>query len=168
MTPARRRLQIAPPWSALRAAALAAACVLAFGVGPKAAVTERIVADRHSGLAIDGFDPVAYFTDGEAREGRPELEQPFAGVVWRFRNEGNRAAFQADPFVYMPCFGGYDPVGVARGVATPGHPMVFAIVRGRLCLFYSEAAREKFLAGAGRVMAAAENRWEQVSATLAQ
>ena len=33
------------------------------------------------------------------------------GAIWRFRNEGNRAAFAADPEVYMPRFGGYDPVG---------------------------------------------------------
>lgn len=168
MTPTRRSPQIAVARSGLYAAALAAACMLAFGPGLKAAVTERIVADRHSGLAIDGFDPVAYFTDGEPREGRSEHEHAFGGVVWRFRNEGNRAAFAADPLVYLPCFGGYDPVGVARGVAAPGHPMVFAIVGERLCLFYSDAAREKFLAGAGRVMAAAENRWPELSATLAQ
>jgi hypothetical protein len=142
--------------------------MVASGVSLRAAVTERIVADRHSGLAIDGFDPVAYFADGEAREGLPEHEHAYGGLVWRFRNEGNRAAFAAHPHVYLPCFGGYDPVGVARGVAAPGHPMVFAIAGDRVCLFYSEAAREKFLNGADRVMAAAENRWPQVSATLAQ
>ena len=87
-----------------------------------AATTERIVVDRNSGLAISGFDPVAYFTDAKPLPGKGEYEQAVAGAVWRFRSAGNRAAFKADPDVYMPRFGGYDPVGVARGVAVPGNP----------------------------------------------
>ena len=61
----------------------------------EASTTERVVVDPHSGLAILGFDPVAYFTDGEARPGRDAFEQAFAGAVWRFRNEGNKACVRA-------------------------------------------------------------------------
>ena len=64
---------------------------------PQAATTERIVVDRHSGIALGGFDPVAYFVDADAMRGKGEFEHAFAGVVWRFRNEGNRAAFADDP-----------------------------------------------------------------------
>jgi hypothetical protein len=70
-------------------------------------------------LAINGFDPLAYFIDGAPLQGTDDFEHPYAGAVWRFRNEGNRAAFIADPEVYMPRYGGYDPVGIARGVAVP-------------------------------------------------
>ena len=52
--------------------------------------------------------------------GNPELELRYGGAAWRFCNVGNRAAFAAQPEVYMPQFGGYDPVGVARGVAVAG------------------------------------------------
>src|SRR6476660_1099247 len=83
------------------------------------ATTERIVVDPVRGLALSGFDPVAYFTDGKALVGRDDLEMNLAGAIWRFRNEGNRAAFAANPEVYLPAFGGYDPIAVARGVATP-------------------------------------------------
>ena len=52
--------------------------VLAAGVGPRsasrAATTERVVVDRHTGLAIDGFDPVAYFTDAEPCQGSADVE----------------------------------------------------------------------------------------------
>ena len=78
----------------------------------EAATGELVVVDRHTGLAISGFDPVAYFIDTPS-PGRGEFEATFAGAVWRFRNAGNRAAFVADPEVYMPRFGGYDPVAVA-------------------------------------------------------
>jgi len=84
------------------------------------ATTERVVIDWRTGLAISGFDPVAYFTDAKAAVGRADLEYTFAGATWRFHNVGNRAAFIAHPEVYMPRLGGYDPVRAARGLgATP-------------------------------------------------
>ncbi|MBW8903033.1 MAG: hypothetical protein JF566_03430, partial [Bradyrhizobium sp.] len=93
--------------------------------------------DRHTGLAIYGIDPVAYFTDGKPTVGRADFELRHAGAVWRFENEGNREAFAADPPVYMPRFGGYDPVGVSRGVATPGNPALWIVNDQRLYLFYT-------------------------------
>ena len=98
----------------------------------------------NTGLAISGFDPVAYFTDGAPTPGKGEFEYRWAGAVWRFRNEGNRSAFIADPDVYMPRFGGYDPVGVARGVGVPGDPQIWLVTGERLYLFYTPAAREAF------------------------
>lgn len=145
---------------------LAALLVLASSFGLQATTTERIVANRHSGIAIDGYDPVAYFVDGTARQGRRQHEHSHGGVAWRFRNEGNQAAFARDPLVYMPCFGGYDPVNVARGVATPGHPVVFAIVDDRLCLFFSEAGRRRFLAAPRDVLRSAKDRWPKVREEL--
>src|SRR3954463_10776658 len=65
----------------------------------RAATTERIVVDPNRGLALSGFDPVAYFTDGKPLMGRGDLEMSFAGATWRFRNEGNRAAFAENPEV---------------------------------------------------------------------
>src|SRR5712692_11066912 len=96
-----------------------------------ASTTERIVTDYHTGLAISGFDPVAYFTEGKAMVGRSEFETISGGSTWRFINEGNREAFLAHPEVYTPVFGGYDLTGVARGIAAPGHPEVWLIVGGR-------------------------------------
>jgi hypothetical protein len=147
---------------------LAAAVVLAAAAvaGPRAATTERIVIDRHSGLAISGFDPVAYFVEQTATLGQEAFEYPFAGAVWRFRNEGNRAAFVANPEVYMPRFGGYDPVGVARGVPVPGDPRLWLIVGERLYLFFTPAARDAFSQDAERLLAAADRRWPQLQLTL--
>src|SRR5579859_222875 len=80
------------------------------GLAARAATTERVVANRYSGLAIEGYDPVAYFVDARPVVGQPEFEASEAGVAWRFRNEGNRASFVAHPDIYSPQFGGYDPV----------------------------------------------------------
>ena len=134
----------------------------------KAATTERIVADPATGIALYGIDPVSYFVDGAAEPGRPEVEFRFAGVTWRFRNEGNRAAFAADPDVYMPRFGGYDPLGIARGVATPGHPRLWVRRDNRIYLFHKEETRAAFAADPQAAVEAAEQRWPGVMQGLVQ
>jgi hypothetical protein len=131
-----------------------------------AATTERLVVDRHTGLALYGFDPVAYFTDSRPLAGRPELELTFAGAVWRFRNEGNRAAFIDRPDVYMPRFGGYDVLAVARGVAVPGNPQYWLMAHQRLHLFETLATREAFAADPDKLLAAAQAKWPELLKTL--
>ncbi|HEY2230968.1 MAG TPA: YHS domain-containing (seleno)protein [Xanthobacteraceae bacterium] len=101
----------------------------------RSATTERVVVDRNSGLAISGFDPVAYFTDAQALPGKGEFEQAVGGTVWRFRNAGNRAAFMADPELYTPRYGAYDPVDVARSVAVARNPLLWLINGERLYFF---------------------------------
>jgi hypothetical protein len=132
------------------------------GGGLDAATTERVVVDRHTGLALYGFDPVAYFTEAKPALGRADLEYRYAGAVWRFRNEGNRGAFVAHPDAYLPRFGGHDPLGVARGVATPGHPQLWVRRDDRLFLFHSPESRDAFLADPDTAAAAAEAQWPDV------
>jgi hypothetical protein len=132
----------------------------------RAAADERTVVNSNTGLAISGFDPVAYFIDGKPKFGLPDMELSRDGAVWRFRNEGNRAAFAEHPEVYMPRFGGYDPIAIARGISVPGHPLIWAIEGTRLYLFYSDSAREAFVADPGRVIEAAERKWPDVARTI--
>jgi hypothetical protein len=132
----------------------------------RAATTEQVVTDRNTGLAISGFDPVAYFIDGAPMPGKDEFEASFAGAVWRFRNEGNRGAFIIDPEVYMPRYGGYDPVGVARGVAVPGDPRLWLMRGERLYLFYTPEARDAFAGDAERLATIADSKWIEVQRTL--
>jgi hypothetical protein len=131
-----------------------------------AATTEQIVVDWHSGLAIDGYDPVAFFTDGKSMPGRADFEFRYGGAVWRFRNVGNRDAFAARPDVYLPQFGGYDPLGVAHGVAVAGNPNVWLIAGERLFLFYDRARLDKFVADSSRWIVEAERKWPDVTRTL--
>jgi YHS domain-containing protein len=133
-----------------------------------AATTERVVTDYHTGLAISGFDPVGYFTNSKAMVGRADIETRYAGATWRFINEGNRAAFIDHPEVYLPVFGGYDPMGVARGVAVAGHPAVWLIAGERLYLFHNAQTREAFLAEPERFLELAKKTWPVVESTLVQ
>ncbi len=133
-----------------------------------AATTERVVTDYHTGLAISGYDPVAYYTKSNAVVGRAEFEARIAGATWRFINEGNREAFIAHPEVYVPVFGGYDPMGVVRGVAVPGHPQVWLIAGERLYLFHNAQTREEFLAEPERFIGLAKKAWPELESTLVQ
>jgi hypothetical protein len=133
-----------------------------------AAVTERVVLNRFSGLAIEGFDPVAYFTDGKPVLGREEFEAFEAGVIWRFHNEGDRASFVAHPEIYGPQFGGYDPLDVARGIAVAGNPYFWLISGQRLYLFSREESRAAFAANAANIVRRANLRWPEVRHGLAQ
>ena len=133
-----------------------------------ASTTERVVVNRFSGLAIEGFDPVAYFTDGVAEVGREQFEASDAGAVWRFRNEGNRASFIAHPEVYGPQFGGYDPIDLARGVTVAGNPRFWLVSGQRLYLFNREESRAAFVADPAKVLRSATQRWPGIQQSLAE
>jgi hypothetical protein len=134
----------------------------------RAASDNQLAVNLTTGLAISGFDPVAYFTDGKALFGRPELELNVDGSVWRFTNEGNRGAFVKDPEIYAPRFAGYDPLAIGRGRSVQGHPLIWAVAGQRLYLFYSEQTRASFLADPGRIIDTAERKWPDVSRSLGQ
>jgi hypothetical protein len=134
----------------------------------RATTTERVVANRFSGLAIEGYDPVAYFTENEAVLGLPDFEAAEAGAIWRFHNEGNRASFMAHPDVYGPQFGGYDPVDIARGVTLAGNPRFFVVTGQRLYLFGIETHRDAFAAHPEHYLPDARERWPNLEETLAQ
>jgi hypothetical protein len=149
-------------------ALLSSVAVAAIGLAAHAATTERLVADRFTGLAIGGFDPVAYFTDAAPLAGRPDFEAAQAGAVWRFRNEGNRGVFLEHPDVYSPQFGGYDPLDVARGVAFAGNPRFWLIAGQRLFLFGRLETRDAFAADPARFAREARQHWPALKETLAR
>jgi hypothetical protein len=133
-----------------------------------AATTERVVVNRYSGLAIEGFDPVAYFTDARPVLGLPDLEASQAGAVWRFHNASDRAAFVAHPDIYGPQFGGYDPIDLARGVAFAGNPRFWLVSGQRLYLFGREQSRDAFAADPATALREANQRWPELEQTLAR
>ena len=147
------------------------ACLFALAGFPAAAeaqTTERVIVNRYTGLAIEGYDPVAYFADARAELGRQDFEASQAGAVWRFRNEGNRASFVAHPEIYGPQFGGYDPVDLVRGVTYAGNPRLWLVVKQRLYLFGREQNRDAFAADPARKLREARTRWPALEQDLAR
>lgn len=127
---------------------------------------ELIVADTRAGLALFGFDPVSYFLQGAAEVGVERFQLKFAGFTWQFRNEANREAFRAQPDVYVPRFGGYDPVALTRGAPVAGHPMLFVIHDGRLYLFQKAENREMFITTPQTMIEAARAHWPNARRSL--
>lgn len=149
------------------ALSMLALCQIGGFQSASAAITERVVSNRNTGLAISGFDPVSYFTDAAVIPGRAELEASQGGAVWRFSNENNRLFFLAHPEIYAPRFGGYDPVDLARGAIVPGRPQLWLIVGQRLYLFSRQENRDAFASAPIPLSETAGARWPVLSATLA-
>jgi YHS domain-containing protein len=157
--------------SGVRHAALVLAVLLQALCGlprVEAATTERVVADVLSGLAISGVDPVSYFTHSAPLYGNSEHELSYGGVTWRFRNVGDQAAFAAHPDIYMPRYGGYDPVALGRGIAVAGNPLLWVMVGERVYLFYDEKNRARFVDNPTDAIGTADDKWPAVMSTLVE
>ncbi|WP_262331783.1 YHS domain-containing (seleno)protein [Bosea sp. BH3] len=125
------------------------------------ALGELMQRDLRTGLAINGFDPVSYRLGGKPEAGLATYELMQDGIVWRFASQANLEAFRDAPAIYAPAFAGFDPTGVADGVAVDSDPSQFAIVGSRLFLFRTAENRRRFLQNAG-MLAQAEGRWSSV------
>lgn len=99
-----------------------------------------------AGVAIAGFDPVAYLADGRPKAGRPDIERVWNGAAWRFSSIANAQAFESAPQAYAPLFGGYDAQAMRRAIEVAADPAIFAVSDGHLLLFRDVPARESFLA----------------------
>ncbi|MBI3454131.1 MAG: YHS domain-containing protein [Rhodospirillales bacterium] len=86
------------------------------------------------GIAIQGFDPVAYFTDGKPARGSSEFKFAWNGAEWRFASAQHRDLFAANPEKYAPQYGGFCAYGVSQGVKVGFDPAAWRIVDGKLYL----------------------------------
>ncbi len=149
---------------------LTIAFVLGLFAGPAARaeplVTE-IVTDPLTGVALDGYDPVSYFTEPEPLRGLPDHEYYWRGVPWYFANSANRDVFMRAPEIYAPQHGGHCEMSLARGYLSDGKPQIYAIEKMKLYLFYSAGNREAFLLSKADSITRAEANWQVLSAELA-
>lgn len=96
------------------------------------------------GVALGGHDAVAYFREGQPREGRADLSVRHAGVEWYFASEANRRAFITKPEAYVPQYGGHCSWAVAQGYTAKGDPLAWRIEKGRLYLNYDLAVKAEW------------------------
>lgn len=131
-----------------------------------AAVVTTVVTDPLTGVALDGYDPVSYFTETEPQPGLPDYEYEWAGVSWYFASAANRDVFMRAPDVYAPQHGGYCEMSLARGYLSDGKPKIYAISKMKLYLFYSAANREAFLLAKDTATTEAVVNWDRLSLDL--
>ena len=88
------------------------------------------------GIAIKGYDPVAYHQDGKPVKGSDEYEYTWKGAKWRFASAEHRDLFEADPDRYAPRYGGYCAWAVSQGYTASVNPQnAWSIVEGKLYNF---------------------------------
>ena len=153
----------------LTLSALAAALLLAFAPPAAAATTgvvTTIVTNPLTGIALDGMDPVSYFTDEEPQQGTPAFEVVWGGVSWYFATEANREVFVRAPEIYAPQFGGHCPMGLARGYLSDGNPSIYLVINKRLYLFYSTGNKDAFQLAPETAILGARAAWPELQKAL--
>ncbi|NIM28619.1 MAG: hypothetical protein GTO67_04895 [Gammaproteobacteria bacterium] len=134
-----------------------------FGAG---AFAKSTVNTDWDGLAIGGYDPVAYFTMDRAVKGTGEFSYEYLGSEWHFANAEHLQMFKEDPLRYIPQYGGYCASAVPHGGGNSMiNPRVWRMVDGKLYLFYSERQRIGWSSDTPEVVAA-DAAWDRVKAGL--
>jgi len=120
----------------------------------------RPVSAGADGIAIEGFDAVAYHKTGAAQKGQYNFQVTWNGGLWHFTSLENRQNFSENPEKYAPQYGGYDPLGMAmNGSTEPGTPELWTVVDGKLYLFYSGKTRKIWQENAPENRKKADHQW---------
>jgi hypothetical protein len=113
-------------------------------------------------VAVQGYDVVAYFTEGKPVKGSPSHEVVFDDVKWWFKNAAHQEMFTADPERYLPQYGGFCAGGMAMGVSVPANPDNWVIVDGKLYMVSgSKANLEEWKAHAAENIKVADKVWAE-------
>jgi YHS domain-containing protein len=136
----------------------------AFVAGPAAA--GKVNASFFGSVAIEGYDPVAYFEAGEPAQGSDAFEHRWNGVVWRFTNATNRDAFAKAPERYAPQYGGYCAWAVSQGYTASIDPAAWRIVDGKLYLNYSKSVQQTWQQDIPGNIRKANANWPGIEASL--
>jgi len=149
----------------LAAAALVAVAAVA-GAG-SARADDSVNTGYFGGVAIMGYDTVAYFTDGKAVKGSEEFTYDWLGTPWHFASKKHQEMFMSEPVKYAPQYGGYCAGEVVGGGVTINvDPEAFKIIDGKLYLIYDVDNADDFAAHAAENIPKADANWPQVAANL--
>ncbi len=97
------------------------------------------------GIALRGYDPVSYFTEGEPVQGQVAHSLVWNHATWYFTTANNRTLFSREPVKYAPANGGYCTFGIVLGKKFDGDPKVWSVIKSRLYVFLNEDVQQKFL-----------------------
>lgn len=154
--------------------------VLVFGLGLSTSCTnpsksssdlerlEQIQSNRkpsifaEDGVAIQGYDPVAYFTESKPIAGNSEFSHDWQGATWQFANAENRDLFKNDPEKYAPQYGGYCAWAVKEGITAPIDPQAWEIVDGKLYLNLNPSIQKQWQQDIPGYIAKANQNWPDV------
>ena len=128
----------------------------------EATATKTLVNVDSSGIAIQGYDPVAFFTDNKPVKGDAKFVVHHNGANYLFASKEHNDLFNASPEKYEPAFGGYCAYGCTKKKLVEIDVDAFQIVDGRLLLQYSKGIRDDFNKDAKGNLAKAEGFWPEL------
>jgi len=144
---------------------LMAVCMAAVPVGVVHAADEHFAKD---GVAIEGYDTVAFHLAAKPMSGSSAFTAEYQNVRWQFANAANRDLFMANPAKYAPAYGGWCSAGASKGKKVPTKAEYWAVVDGQLYLNSSDAAHNKlFLGDTTGTIRKGEAQWKTIFATAA-
>lgn len=117
-----------------------------------------------NGVAISGYDPVAYFRQNAATKGNADYSASHDGATYHFASVENRDTFAADPEKFAPQYGGFCAYAVANGYTAKIDPEAFSVVEGRLFLNYSKGVRSRWLQDTAGYITKGDANWPALSA----
>lgn len=110
--------------------------------------------------AIDGYDPVSYFTDDRAERGLADITTEWNGAIWHFTSTAHRELFSKDPENYAPQYGGFCALGMAHGGDVPTNPEAWTIHKGKLYLNMIKDVSITWRYNPDRLIDRANLKWE--------
>src|SRR4029453_14112062 len=115
------------------------------------------------GVALHGYDPVAYFKNSQPVKGAAVYTAEYKGSTFRFASQANPDAFVADPTKYAPQYGGFCAYGAASGYKAAIDPAAFSVVDGKLYLNYNRSVQKEWNKDVPGFIAKADKNWPTVS-----
>ncbi len=115
-----------------------------------------------NGVAIRGYDAVAYFVDKAAVQGSKDFSFNWQEVEWHFKDQKNLEAFKSNPEKYAPQFGGYCAYGVSENHKSPTDPKAFTIVDDKLYLNYNAKVKELWVVDIPGKISLGEKNWVEL------
>lgn len=148
---------------AVAAVLVTAGAAGAYLLRPDPAEAGQVYEGAIPGVAINGYDAVAYLNERAPVEGSPDHTFDWRGATWRFASTANRDAFATDPERYAPQYGGFCAFAMAQGQKVRTDPAAFSVVGGKLYLNYDAPVRTRWEADRDGYIAAANERWPKVA-----
>jgi YHS domain-containing protein len=112
-----------------------------------------------SGVAVKGYDPVAFFSEGKPVKGSASIHSVHEGATYNFATEANKKKFDANPDKYAPQFGGYCATGSSMGMLEDIEVDKFIIHKGRLMMQRNDKAKMMFQKNSDKTLARADENW---------
>jgi YHS domain-containing protein len=122
----------------------------------------QVVNVDQNGVALQGYDPVAYFTDGQPVKGAKELAARYNDATYYFASAEHKAQFEKEPGKYAPSFGGFCAFAVSRGATAPTSVDAFQIINGHLVLQNNKDVLKRWQEDPNGNFAKAEANWREI------